>query len=83
MSQPYLAQTSDLFLTLWERQSGLCALCSEPMLNNRFQAPHARIWTKRRATIDHIVPRSKGGGDEASNLQLAHAHCNKVKGNRL
>ena len=53
------------------------------MLRNRFEAPHARIWSKQRATFDHIIPRSKGGADSSENLQLAHARCNKVKGNQL
>jgi 5-methylcytosine-specific restriction endonuclease McrA len=52
------------------------------MLRNRFAAPHARIWAKQRATIDHIKPRSKGGVDRPDNLQLAHARCNKIKGNQ-
>jgi len=52
------------------------------MLRNRFDAPHARIWSKHRATFDHIMPRSKGGADTAENLQLVHARCNKIKGNK-
>ncbi|MEL7030841.1 MAG: HNH endonuclease signature motif containing protein [Pseudomonadota bacterium] len=53
------------------------------MLRNRFLAPHARVWSKQRATFDHIIPRSKGGADTPENLQLAHARCNKIKGRRL
>ena len=53
------------------------------MLQNRFEAPHARLWAKYRATVDHIVPKSKGGSDHPDNLQLAHARCNKIKGNRI
>ncbi len=83
MSQSYRAPSSELFEALWARQSGICALCGQPMLRNRFQASHSRIWTKQRATFDHIVPTSKGGADRAENLQLAHARCNKIKGNRL
>ncbi|MEM9054831.1 MAG: HNH endonuclease [Pseudomonadota bacterium] len=83
MSRPFLVIESELFQTLWEKQSGLCALCGEPMLRNRFEAPHARIWDKQRATLDHILPRSKGGKDAPENLQLTHAHCNKIKGNRI
>lgn len=30
--------------------------------------------------IDHIVPRSKGGGDYRVNYQLLCSHCNRVKG---
>lgn len=83
MSQPYLTPRSAVFHSLWTAQSGLCALCDKPMLRNRFEAPHARIWGKQRATFDHVVPRSKGGADTAENLQLAHARCNKIKGNQL
>ncbi|MHA7857702.1 MAG: HNH endonuclease [Henriciella sp.] len=83
MSQPFKTAQSELFDQLWIVQSGLCALCGAPMLQNRFQAPHARVWGKQRATIDHIIPKSKGGSDRAENLQLAHARCNKIKGNRL
>ena len=83
MSQSFKTPTSALFETLWQRQSGNCALCGKPMLRNRFEAAHARIWAKRRATFDHIQPLSKGGADEPDNLQLAHACCNKIKGNRL
>ena len=68
---------------LWDAQSGLCALCGEPMLRNRFDAPHATIWKKRRPTFDHIHPVSKGGKDEFENLQLAHHDCNQKKADRV
>jgi len=53
------------------------------MFRNRFDTKHAKLWAKYRATWDHIIPRSKGGIDDLSNLQLAHAYCNKRKGNSL
>lgn len=71
-----------LFDELWLRQSGCCAICGKPMPANRWAVPHATLWKKQRPTFDHIRPKSKGGADEASNLQLAHAGCNKLKGNR-
>ncbi len=80
MSQPYAAQETPAFLSLWDTQSGLCALCGKAMLRSRFEAPHGRVWAKWRATFDHIVPHAKGGKDGPENLQLAHARCNKIKG---
>lgn len=32
-------------------------------------------------TIEHLVPRSKGGKNHPANLRLAHAHCNNLVGN--
>lgn len=33
-------------------------------------------------TVDHVVPRSKGGNDDIANLRPAHAHCNYARGAR-
>lgn len=31
------------------------------------------------ASVDHIVPRARGGGDEDGNLQITHRRCNQLK----
>ncbi len=54
---------------LFGRQQGYCAGCKHFM-----QYQHLEV--------DHIVPRSKGGQDDDSNLQLLCGHCNRIKGNR-
>jgi len=50
------------------QQKHCCAICGNPFTET---AP---------PTIDHKIPRTKGGGDEFTNLQLAHHICNIHKG---
>lgn len=54
---------------LYGEQGGYCNGCAE----------HFR---PQNLTVDHIIPRSKGGTDHLSNLQLLCGHCNSVKGDR-
>jgi site-specific DNA-methyltransferase (adenine-specific) len=54
---------------LYKEQKGLCNACGK----------YFDIWNME---IDHIIPKSKGGGDYYENYQLLCSHCNKLKGNR-
>lgn len=60
----------------FERAGGKCQICGDPV-DLDLQTPK-----RLKATLDHIVPVSRGGGDERANLQLAHFGCNSRKGNR-
>lgn len=65
---------------LWvlERDGWQCKLCG------RDTPSMLRGTTDERAPeVDHVVPLSKGGKHEASNLQCACRRCNNEKGNRL
>ena len=54
---------------LFGEQKGKCAACgNNPGYDNM--------------DVDHIVPKSKGGTDHKSNLQLLCAGCNRKKGDR-
>lgn len=55
---------------VYTNSAGLCALCGKPMTQ----------WDK---TVDHIIPKSKGGKDSKSNIRYAHRSCNQLKGNLL
>ena len=55
--------------TLFGVQEGICAGCEI-------------LFPFRNFTIDHIVPRAKGGTDHVDNLQLLCNACNSLKGTR-
>ena len=38
---------------------------------------------QRRATLDHVIPRSRGGSDAISNLRISCRFCNMAKAARL
>ena len=55
--------------TLFGAQEGICNGCKIP-------------FPFRNLTIDHIVPKSKGGTDHIENLQLLCSACNSMKGTK-
>ena len=60
---------------LLNKHKGSCAICGESV-QRKGDGP-------LRATMDHIIPLSKGGQDILSNLQLACRACNEKKGDTL
>ena len=65
---------------LWEHQRGLCFYCDVPMI--RTQPSEQKSKSGRLATLDHRVPRAKGGHRIRSNLVLACASCNQKKADK-
>lgn len=53
---------------------GWCGLCGEPI------DPDATWPDPAMASVDHIVPVSRGGKHERANVQAAHLGCNVHKG---
>ena len=54
---------------LYQEQNGRCNACGRDFEIVNFE-------------IDHIIPKTKGGGDYYENFQLLCAHCNRIKGDR-
>ncbi len=54
---------------LFTQQNGHCNACGVEMRIVDFE-------------VDHIIPKSKGGGDYYENYQLLCGNCNRIKGDR-
>jgi len=62
---------------VFERDGWVCGLCTEPV-DRSVAHPHPMS-----ASLDHIVPLSKGGKHSRDNTQCSHLTCNVAKGARL
>ena len=62
---------------LWEQQSGLCFYCRKAVLH-----PDYGLHLDNSATVDHVIPRFRGGSNHSSNLILACRRCNQNKGSQ-
>lgn len=60
-----------------ERDGWWCWLCGGAI------DPRAPADSPTGGTVDHLVPRSRGGGNEPENLRLAHKRCNVRRGSHL
>ena len=55
----------------------VCAICGRPV---NFDLKFPDPWS---ATVDHIIPISKGGNPaDIANMQLAHLQCNRLKASK-
>ena len=52
---------------VWDKTKGVCAHCGRPA-------------SRRTQTVDHFVPRSKGGGYDIRNLMPLCLDCNRERG---
>lgn len=73
------ARTAEAFapLDVHTRDQWICQLCRLPI------DPKA-VWPDpMSASVDHIVPLSRGGEHSMINVQSAHLGCNSSKGDRI
>lgn len=64
-------------IKLYKRDKGICKLCGRrTFFVDDYQSDGY-------PSIDHIMPISKGGKHEWSNVQLAHRGCNDKKSNKI
>lgn len=61
---------------LMARDGDGCSICGSRLDRSVREVNHPRC-----ISFDHILPRSRGGTTELSNLRLAHRDCNSARGN--
>jgi len=59
---------------IFDRDNWICQICGGKV-NKHLKWPHPKS-----ASLDHVIPISKGGTHTRDNVQLAHLICNTVKG---
>lgn len=57
---------TDKLRRVWQKSNGVCSHCGKPT-------------SSRNRTVDHYVPRSKGGGFDIRNLLPLCVACNKAR----
>lgn len=55
---------------LWKLYEGKCSICGHQVI-------------LQNASIDHVLPKSKGGKNSMKNYALTHKKCNNKKGNKI
>ena len=61
------------------RDGHTCVYCGAGVGERR----HGRVLTRADFTVDHLIPRSRGGGNSWGNTACACRWCNGRKGNRM
>lgn len=62
---------------LFLRDGNSCGICHEEV------DPKLKYPDRRSASVDHVIPRSRGGADDMANYQLAHLICNIRKQDKV
>ena len=62
---------------LWNISDHRCPLCGVTMVNK------GKSDVANFATIDHIIPKSRGGTGNFENLRLICRKCNNKRGNKI
>ena len=63
-----------------DRDGWICHICLFPIPGEyRTKGPADGRLTDYHATLDHVIPKCKGGGNGLPNLKIAHMRCNQLR----
>lgn len=68
-------ELQDIKNLLLVRDGSVCYLCKQTM-SIKHIGDHLM-------TVDHIIPKSRGGSDQLWNLRLTHKICNSIKADSM
>lgn len=68
---------------IWSRQGGYCYLCNGSMDRHIPYLDDDRRVNPEFASVDHLIPISKGGSHTSENLAFMHMACNRCKSTSL
>lgn len=63
-------------LRQYDVQQGLCIICGE-FVNIQYKN------AKHSPTLEHIIPKSKGGTIAQTNICMSHSSCNNKRGDEV
>lgn len=65
---------------LYEIQKGVCPYCQAEMIDPAVAYDEGVSGEPFAPTLEHVIPRSRGGVNALENLLLVHADCNQERG---
>lgn len=76
-----IRKNTDALRRIYDRDGGICYICGLPCNYDDFYYKNGAFCIGAKyPTIDHVIPRSKGGQNTFDNFKLAHMICNSLKG---
>lgn len=72
-----MARSRSMRQMAWQKCEGICFLCGLSML------PEAENGHPLGYTLEHIIPKAKGGTNDLDNLTGSHQYCNNYKQDSL
>lgn len=66
------------------RDKNICHICNKECDPNDYEIKNGVFYVGNfYPSRDHVIPRSKGGKNDLSNVKLAHFICNSKKSNKI